>query len=64
MLRFHIANMTCAGCARGVAAILRDAGAHAELRIDLDRREVMVDFENSEAVRLTNALTQESWTPG
>ena len=43
MLRFSVANMSCGGCARAVAAALRGVDPAAEIAVDLDRREVAVE---------------------
>ena len=61
MLRFHIANMNCGGCAKGVAAALRNAGAGPEPRFDLEKRELTVEARDDEAPRLTTALVQDGW---
>ena len=61
MIRFHIANMNCGGCAKGVAAALREASPHTEPRFDLDRREVALDAPAAEAERLSAALVKDGW---
>jgi copper chaperone len=60
MVRFHIANMTCGGCAKGVGATLREADPRAAFDIDLDRREVAVTSAIGESV-LRAALTEAGW---
>lgn len=42
MMRFKVANMSCGGCARAVAAALRGVASDAGISVDLDRREVTV----------------------
>lgn len=61
MLRFHIANMNCSGCAKGVAAALQNAGAGLEPCFDLEKREVTVEARDEEAARFTTALVQDGW---
>ena len=42
MLRFHIPNMACGGCARGVTAAVRTVDAGAQIVPDLQSREITV----------------------
>ncbi len=42
MIVFSIPNLGCGGCARTVTAALRGAAPGAEVRVDLQRREVAV----------------------
>jgi copper chaperone len=60
MVRFHIPNMACGGCAKGVGATLREADPHAAFDIDLDRRQVAVTSAMDESV-LQAALTEAGW---
>jgi copper chaperone len=53
--------MTCSGCAKGVAATLRDTDPGAEPRFDLERREVAVEKVSVEARRLEQALEKDGW---
>ncbi|WP_193560450.1 heavy-metal-associated domain-containing protein [Dankookia rubra] len=43
MVVFKIANMRCGGCARSVTSALRGVDPAAEVRVDLERREVTVE---------------------
>ena len=62
MLRFRISNMTCGGCAKGVAATLREAEPRAELQFDLDRREVILGGAAAADIgRLEQALRAAGW---
>ena len=61
MIRFRIDNMNCGGCAKGVAAALREADAGAEPRFDLDRREVAIDSPAAQAERIAAALARNGW---
>lgn len=58
MVQIAIANMTCGGCAKGVAATLREAAPGQEPRFDLERREVSVQ---GEAATLLAALRADGW---
>ena len=60
MTRIGIANMTCGGCAKGVAATLREAAPGAEPRVDLDRREVTMEGGTDPAALLA-ALLADGW---
>lgn len=42
MLRLHIPNMACGGCARGVSTAIRGIDPHAQVVPDLQAREVKV----------------------
>ena len=61
MIRFHIANMNCGGCAKGVAAVMKEAMPRAEPRFDLGRREVALDAPDAEAQQLLSALGRDGW---
>ncbi|WP_426960357.1 ATP-binding protein [Muricoccus radiodurans] len=58
MTRIRIPNMTCGGCAKGVAATLRDAVPGAEPAVDLERREVTVA---GDPAALVAALRADGW---
>jgi copper chaperone len=60
MLRYHIANMTCGGCAKGVTATLREADPTAAVEIALDRKEVAVT-SRTEPATLARALQEAGW---
>ena len=61
MIRFRIVNMTCGGCAKGVTATLKEIDPAAELRIDLERREVSVEKSAAAPSILETALTSAGW---
>ena len=42
MLRFHIENMSCAGCASGVTRAVQTAVPTAEVKVDLSSRHVSI----------------------
>lgn len=58
MIRIAIPNMTCAGCAKGVMATLREAAPGQQPRIDLERREVVLE---GDAAVLVAALRADGW---
>ncbi len=61
MIKFRISNMTCGGCAKGVAATLKAASIERELRFDLERRELQIVAAPSESERLMSALNTDGW---
>ncbi len=60
MLRFHIANMTCGGCAKGVTATIRAAAPAAAVTIDLEKREAAVEGA-PDAAAIAAALREDGW---
>lgn len=61
MLRFRISNMGCSGCAKGVAAVLRDVDPNAQPTFDLDAREVSIATALTDADRFAAALHASGW---
>ena len=61
MLRFHITNMTCGGCAKGVTATLKEIDPGVSLRFDLERQEVAVERATADMARLESALIEAGW---
>jgi copper chaperone len=59
MTRIKVLNMTCGGCAKGVAASLQSA-AGKELQVDLEHREIMVGGE-AEPQALLDLLRADGW---
>lgn len=53
MLRFHIPNMACGGCAKSVTRALQGVDPHARIEINQDAREVRVDTKADEQTLLT-----------
>ena len=49
MLRFHISNMTCGGCAKSVTKALSSVDPKARIETDLSAREVRVESSAAEA---------------
>jgi copper chaperone len=58
MTTIRIANMTCGGCAKGVTATLRAAGATGEIAVDLDGRQVSTELPTEAAIA---ALKADGW---
>ena len=58
MATIVIQNMTCGGCAKGVAATLREAAPGREPRFDLEHRRVEVE---GDAEALIAALRADGW---
>mgnify|MGYP001216136376 CR=1 FL=1 len=61
MLRFRISNMSCGGCAKGVAAALREGGPIAQTMFGLNAREVPVATALTDADRFDAALRASGW---
>ena len=57
MVVFKVPNMRCGGCARSVTAALRGVAPAAEVRVNLERREVTVEG-GADADALARALRQ------
>ena len=57
MVVLRIPNMRCGGCARSVTAALRGVASAAEVRVDMERREVTVEG-GADADALIHALRQ------
>ena len=46
-MKFHIANMTCGGCARGITTAIKELDSNASLDIDLQNRGGSGNLNNS-----------------
>lgn len=42
-MKFHIVNMTCGGCARGITTAIKELDSNASLDIDLQNRIVEIN---------------------
>jgi copper chaperone len=42
-MKFHIANMTCVSCARGITTAIKELDSNAPLDIDLQNRIVEIN---------------------
>jgi len=61
-MQFHIENMTCGGCARGVTKAIQSVDANAEVTADPPKRSVEVVSSASRA-QLEAALTEAGFPP-
>lgn len=61
MLRFHVPNMTCGGCARSVTAALSSVDPKARIDTDPAAREVRI--ETSAAEEALRAVLKEAGYP-
>ena len=60
-MRFHIQNMTCGGCARGVTKAVQSIDPDAGIEIDLDTR--FVDLRSAKpGAAFVNALATAGFT--
>lgn len=55
MVQFHVAGMTCGGCARSVTNAVKDVDAGASISIDLATRFVTVD-SRADAAAIAGAI--------
>ena len=62
MLKLHIPNMNCGGCARGVTAAIRSVDAEARVEPDLLARTIMVETKLPEAT-VRQALAEAGFVP-
>jgi len=53
MLRFHVPNMTCGGCARSVTKALQSVDAAARIDTDPARHEIRIETSVDESVLQT-----------
>ena len=61
-MKFHIPNMSCGGCARGVTRAIEKVDAQAKVNLDLDSKWVDVD-STATAADLAAALTAADFPP-
>lgn len=62
MLRFHIPNMTCGGCAKSVTKALQDVDPKARIETDPSAHEVRVE-STADASALFAALEEAGFPP-
>ena len=60
-MRFHIENMTCGGCARGVTKAIQSVDADAKVTTDPPKR--LVEVESSATREQIEAALQEAGFP-
>jgi copper chaperone len=61
-MQFHIQDMTCGGCVRGVSAAIRSVDPGAEVKADLETRNVEVQTQ-APREQLVAALTEAGFAP-
>lgn len=61
-MQFHIEDMTCGGCVRGVSAAIRSVDPAAAVKADLDTRQVEVQT-SAPRDRLVAAIAAAGFTP-
>lgn len=49
MIRVHVSNMSCGGCAKGVTRAILGVAPHAKVDVDLSDRVVTVNDASDEA---------------
>ena len=62
-MQFHIENMTCGGCARGVTKAIQSVDANAQVTADPPTRSVEVESSASR-VQIEQALIAAGFAPG
>lgn len=60
-MKFHIANMTCGGCVKGVTATLKKLDPAAAPQIDMDRKEVVFEGTQVAPAQVAKALADAGW---
>lgn len=60
-MRFVIENMHCGGCAKGVAATVKQADPSAEVEVHLDAKEIVVKGGRAEGEAIRDALHAAGW---
>ena len=60
MLRFHVSNMSCGGCAKGVTRAIQGVATGAKVDVDLSSREVAVSGTNDVAA-IVDALKRAGY---
>ena len=61
MVRFHIPNMACGGCVKGVATAIQNVDPQAQVQPDLHVREVMITGTSSKPAALLQALKKAGY---
>ena len=60
MIRLHVSNMSCGGCAKGVTRAVQSAAEGAKVEVNLSTREVLIDGASDE-VALVEALRRAGY---
>jgi copper chaperone len=61
-MQFHIENMTCGGCARGVTKAIQSVDANAQVSADPPKRSVEVESSASR-MQIEQALIAAGFAP-
>ncbi|MEB8380472.1 heavy-metal-associated domain-containing protein [Acinetobacter junii] len=61
-MEFHVENMTCGGCARGVTRAIQALDANAKVIADPPNRKVTVETTATQE-QVTEALTEAGFPP-
>lgn len=61
-MEFHIENMTCSGCARGVTRAIQSVDGNAQVTADPPKRTVQVVASATRA-QIEHALTEAGFPP-
>ena len=61
-MEFHVENMTCGGCARGVTRAIQALDANAKVIADPPSRKVTVE-KTATQEQVAEALTEEGFPP-
>ena len=61
-MEFHVENMTCGGCARGVTRAIQTVDADAQVLTDPPKRSVQVETTATQQ-QVIKALTEAGFPP-
>lgn len=61
-MEFHVENMTCGGCARGVTRVIQALDANAKVIADPPNRKVTVETTATQE-QVAEALTEAGFPP-
>jgi copper chaperone len=61
-MEFHVENMTCGGCARGVTRAIQNVDANAKVIADPPNRSVKVETTATQQ-QITDALSEAGFPP-
>ena len=60
-MRFVVENMNCGGCAKGVAATVKQADPFAEVEVHLDAKEIVVKGGQAGGEAVRDTLHAAGW---
>lgn len=61
-MKFEIPNMNCGGCAKGVTATIKEVDPNADVKIDIETKQVEVTTTAS-LDTVKNALDEDGFPP-